>query len=123
MRVKDSSVECKFHPMLTDFLFDADEIYREWGSEVTLTSGSESGTRHGFTSLHYATPGQAADIRSWAISLADGGKVIAEMQAEALEELAQEFCDRNEIPDDWLEVILESNHIHFEYQPKRLEGV
>ena len=123
MRAKDTSVQCEFHPILTAFLFRCDTVYREWDSELTITSGSETGTRHGYTSLHYATPAQAADIRSWAISLTAGGLVSAQKQHTALQDEAQKYCISLNIPHDWIEVILESNHIHVEYQPKRLAEV
>lgn len=116
MRRKDSSVETNFHPVLTSFLFDVDEVYRSWDDELVITSGSESGSKHGFTSLHYATPAQAADTRIW-----ETNKVPAPIEQQVkLREVAEDFCDAHNIPHNWIEVILEPHHIHIEYQPKRL---
>ncbi len=122
MRRKNSTVQCKFHPMLTAFLFKADEYYSNLGSEVTITSGSETITRHGYTSLHYATPCQAADVRSWTVIYGEVS-YTAKMQHKELIQLAIDFCTTENIPADWVEVILESDHHHIEFQPKRQEGV
>ena len=119
MKRKDSTVETDFHPVLTALLFDFDELYRNWGVEVTITSGSEPGTRHCKTSLHYATPCQAADIRSWDVMDISGKVLKAKQQAAALIEEAEDFCMRRNIPVDWIDLIVESDHIHVEYQPKR----
>ncbi len=115
MKRKDSTVETEFHPILTFFLTWVDEIYVEWGDHCIITSGSETSTRHSFTSLHYATPCQAADIRIW-----ERNKVPNKRkQVARLQELVEEFCEFKKIPSNWIEVILESDHIHIEYQPKR----
>lgn len=116
MRRKDNSVQTEFHSLFTAFLFDVDELYRSWGSELVITSGSESSTKHGFTSLHYATPAQAADIRTW-----ETGTTPAPIeQQEKLREVAAKFCKSYALPANWIEIILEPHHIHIEYQPKRL---
>lgn len=115
MMTKDHSVETEFHPILTAFLFDVDKLYRNWNNELVITSGSEHSTRHSYTSLHYATPAQAADIRSWTI----GSTPAANKQWETIMKVAVVFCERKGIPSSWIEVILESTHIHIEYQPKR----
>ena len=119
MRTKDSSVECYFHPVLTDFLFECDQLYREWSSELTITSGSESSATHSYTSLHYATPGQAADTRCWTLKSPHKEEFTAKMQHTALQAAAKAYCESRHIPTDWIEVILEFGHIHIEYQPKR----
>jgi len=121
MRRKDSTVHCPFHHMLTAFMFAVDEYYRSIGSEATITSGSEITTRHGYTSLHYATPAQAFDLRSWTVVYGEVS-YTAEMQHEDLTNLAEAFCLQHNIPLDWIEVILEGDHHHIEYQPKRQEG-
>ncbi len=115
MKRKNSSVELALHPMLTAFLCGVDDLYRSWDSELTITSGSETTARHGYTSLHYATPCQAVDIRIW--ETADTPEPVS--QQGAIEFLAKEFCENNELGADWIDVILESDHIHIEYQPKR----
>lgn len=112
---KDDSVECEIDPILMDFLFWVDDVYRAWGSELVITSGSEDAARHSFTSLHYAKPSRAADIRTWERDDVPNGH---RQQIEVLAK-ANEYCRRKGIPLDWIEVILESSHIHLEYQPKR----
>lgn len=115
MRTKDHTVETGFHPVLTGFLFQADKVYRAWNSELTITSGTEHSTRHSYSSLHYATPGQAADIRIWQIEKVPP----ADVQLDALQEAAGYYCDSLGIPHSWVDIVLESDHLHCEYQPKR----
>lgn len=117
MKRKDLTVETEFHHILTAFLFEADELYRSWNSELILTSGSEQSTKHStITSLHHATPCQAADIRIWEIEIVPSPV----LQQISLIDIAEKFCNSNDIHISWLEIILESNHIHIEYQPKRI---
>jgi len=124
MRTKDTTVECNFHPVLTQFLFAIDSnVYRPWGAEVVITSGSEPHIRHSRTSLHYATPCQAADIRSWSVTRTYGPPVTADEQLQAVTEEAEAYCHEFGIPTDWIEVIKESDHLHIEFQPKRLKGI
>ena len=120
MRRKDSTVQCHFHPHLTSFLFSVDELYKEkWETELTITSGSESDARHSKTSLHYAIPCQAADLRTWSVGLVPSPSV----QFSRIKEVAIRWAEEEGIPEDWIDVILESDHIHVEFQPKRLAGV
>lgn len=117
MITKDNSVETELHPTLTSLLFYLDSLYRNWGSELIITSGSEDSARHSFTSLHYAKPCQAVDVRIW--QLAEVPK--AAVQHRALILAKNNFCEIHSIPTNWFDIILESNHIHIEYQPKRKE--
>jgi len=117
MRTKDNTVQCIFHPALTAFLFGVDLLYREWGDELEITSGSEPETIHGYKSLHYATPCCAADI-SIRIRV---NVPEAMMQYTAIREAANIYCTELGIPTDWIDIILEDDHIHIEYQPKRRE--
>jgi len=120
MRRKDDSVECKFHPVLTAFLFPVDEAYRGWEDELVITSGSEASLHHKVTSLHYADPACAADIRTWDEEGQGRGTVPApRAQQRCLIKLKDDFCVACGLPCSWIEIILESNHIHIEYQPKR----
>ena len=125
MKLKDLSVETQFHWLLTGYLFYLDHSRRAaWGNknELILTSGSEPQTKHKVTSLHYAIPGCACDVRSWDVTIDDGGpqgKVNAEEQAEFYREQAITYCEKQNIPRDWIEIIVESTHIHIELQPKR----
>jgi hypothetical protein len=117
MKTKDTSVQTTFHPILTAFLFLCDRKYEEkFNGEIIITSGNEPEVRHSRTSLHYAVPGQAADIRSW-----DIGEYDAHDQFEVLKEAAQEYCNSLQMPLDWIDIVLESTHIHIEFQPKRID--
>ena len=115
MDVKDETVETQFHPILTAFLFRCDAVYRGWERELIITSGSEHTAKHSKNSLHYALPACAADIRSWSV----GRVPSAEVQVAALEQMANQFCLGLNIPREWIEIILETTHIHIEFQPKR----
>ena len=122
MRIKNKSVQTEFHPVLTSFLFQVDDLYRSWRDEVVITSGSEHTARHGYRSLHYATPAQAADIRTWSMKIHKRGRVPSPAaQYKKLRELANTFCLSRGIPTDWIDVVLEKHHIHIEYQPKRID--
>jgi hypothetical protein len=119
MRIKDASVETKFHPMLTAFLFKLSTRFIEgYAHSIVITSGSESGARHGRTSLHYATPAQAADLRSWEFKHL-GIIIDAIAQKLIIDRCADDFCEAEGIPRGWIEIILENDHFHIEYQPKR----
>lgn len=118
MQTKDASVECRFHPVITQLLFHLDEWYIAVDSELIITSGSEHTTHHSRNSFHYADPCCAVDIRSWDITC--GIEVYDDTrQYKTLARLAIEFCKKHSIPISWIEVILETDHIHIEYQPKR----
>lgn len=120
MRVKSSSVELMLHPALTNFLIYVDRAYRSWDDELIVTSGSEHSAKHGYTSLHYATPGQAIDVRIWSMVSHNRGSVPSHKEQHIeLKRLAKDYCRKYEIPTDWIEVIREATHIHIEYQPKR----
>jgi len=119
MKRKSSSVETSFHPIITQLLFELDELYIGWNSELIITSGSEHTVAHSRTSLHYATPACAVDIRTWDSSTGRGKVPSPGVQAIEVREVAKAFCELLSIPNSWIEVILESDHIHIEYQPKR----
>ena len=116
MRTKSLAVETNFHPIITQLLFHLSPIYTGWGSELVITSGSEQTAVHSKHSLHYATPAQAFDLRTWLT--ADTPEVSE--QGATLKAACKAFCAKHSIPEDWVEVILESDHIHIEYQPKRI---
>ena len=120
MRRKNASVETEFHPVLTSFLFQVNELYRSWRDELVITSGSEPTRAHGYASLHYATPAQAADIRIWSMKAHKRGRVPSPAtQYKTIKEAAVAFCVNHHIPTDWIDIILEKDHIHIEFQPKR----
>ena len=86
--------------MSTELLFGlnvADAVYKELGYELTVTSVLDG--RHSLTSLHYA--GNAADLRIRGIS--DPQAIVDMLKAR----LGVNF-----------DVLLESNHIHIDYQPR-----
>jgi hypothetical protein len=119
MRAKDTSVKFSLHPMLTEFLMQVDLLYRHWGDELIVTSGSEDTAKHSYASLHYATPAQAADVRIWERAQVPESNA----QWESIRELATDFLKSQELPADWIDVVLESTHIHIEYQPKRKDNI
>lgn len=88
-------------PELLLALMVADQVWRNHGQELVVTSLNDS--RHSRTSLHYA--GAAADLRTHYFT----DKIKALVAAELREALGQN-------PD--YDVVLESDHIHIEFQPK-----
>jgi hypothetical protein len=101
MKLKDSSVRIQgIVPELAFALVVADAIWTKQGHELVITSLNDG--KHGTTSLHYA--GSAADLRTNYFNNAE------------IEFVAQKLRDALGIDFD---VIVEKNHIHLEYQPKR----
>lgn len=99
MRFKDGVNPFGIRPELLLGLVVADRVYEGIGIEMVVTSLNDS--THKQASLHYA--GAAADLRIWNVT--------------DVERLAQEI--RNALggnPD--FDVVVEKDHIHFEYQPK-----
>lgn len=102
MRIKDDSVEVAgIRPELMFGLYVADEVYRSVGVDMVVTSITDG--RHSLTSLHYA--GQAADIRIRNLPPNTSPATIA-----------KEIKSRLNIDFD---VVVEPDHIHLEYQPRR----
>ncbi len=100
MRLK-SSVKCiALRPELTLALIVVDGVYRRHGTECVVTSLNDS--KHSKTSLHYS--GAAADIRT------------RTLPAHLRQTVRDEISTR--LTTDY-DVILESDHIHIEYQPRR----
>lgn len=99
MRLKDDSVRVGNTSIgLWIGLTIANEVYKEFGKELVWTSADDG--RHGLTSLHYN--GDAADLR-----------IYSDIDNEALR---AEIKARLNIDYD---VLLEGNHIHLEFQPRR----
>jgi len=86
-------------PELVLGLQSMDDVFRESGEELVITSVIDG--KHSRASLHYV--GQAADIRTRNIN------------REKLEGLVLK-CRINLGPD--FDLIIESNHLHLEFQPK-----
>lgn len=74
----------------------ADGVWAEQGSDLVVTSCTEG--HHKRTSLHYS--GAAIDLRIWHVDA-----------QQAANELAERLGDE-------YDVVLESDHIHCEFQPK-----
>lgn len=115
--IKDGSVECLLHWHLTGLLFSLPDDQLWW-----VTSGSESGAVHGQTSLHYALPGCAVDLRlkSWPRD-PDSPESMVENDSQSLllNDAVNQYCMRHKLPRAWFDVVREKNHIHLEFQPKR----
>lgn len=77
-----------------------DEVYKKYGDEAIITSGIDG--KHSVGSLHYA--GAALDFRT------------RELSSENQQKVRDEIKER--LGDDF-DVILESNHLHVEWQPKQ----
>lgn len=104
MRLKDASVSTRqIRPELVIALMVADSVYREYGKELVVTSLNDARHKHG--SLHYS--GSAADLRTHYFTTSELEMVYSELRAS--------------LSDDY-DVVLEGDHIHLEYQPKRAEG-
>ena len=78
----------------------AERVYEEAGHDFTITACVDG--KHMAGSLHYA--GQAIDVRTRDIALADVQKLLARIK----------MC----LGDDF-DVLLEVDHIHIEFQPKQ----
>lgn len=100
MRIKDHTVKVKgMSPEILLAGMVADQVCIEHGEEAIITSAVDG--KHSLTSLHYS--GNAVDIRS---------RFFSEEEAT---QVRNEIADRLGIDYD---VILETNHIHIEYQPR-----
>lgn len=100
MKLKDSTVNP--FGMTAELLFGliiADQVWKENGKELVVTSLNDG--KHSVTSLHYS--GNAADLRTRYFS---DPELIAGLLREKLQNTDYD-------------VVVESGHIHFEYQPKR----
>ena len=87
-------------PELIIGLMVADTVCREIGVDLTITSICDG--VHSATSLHYT--GAAADIRTRDMTESQIPRLMTALVAA----LTNDF-----------DVVLESNHIHLEYQPRK----
>lgn len=98
VRLKDDSVRLEgvawqmFHAAIV-----ADQVYAKYGADVVITSAKDG--RHSEHSLHYQ--GLALDLRTWNLR----GR-----EMEVCAELQKALGDK-------YDVVLESDHIHLEYDP------
>ena len=77
----------------------ANEVFHEYGRELVITSGTDG--KHSRTSLHYR--GDAIDLRT------------REFDESVVQDVADTIAERLG-PD--FDVVVETTHIHLEYQPK-----
>lgn len=104
IQVKDHSIRLgSLAPQIVLALLVAQEAYRKHGEDVIITSVNDGA--HSQTSLHYV--GHAVDLRTKHL------KPIARqtVRDDIAVALGADF-----------DVILESDHLHIEYQPKRWGG-
>lgn len=101
MRFKDDRVNSNgIRPELVLALVIADQVYNDNGKNLVITSLNDS--QHSKTSLHYS--GAAADLRINYFTKSQSMKVVRDL--------------RTRLNADY-DVVLEENHIHLEFQPKR----
>lgn len=107
--IKDNSVQLgQLHPALALVLAGtvAPLLWQHFQADCVITSGDEQSAKHAQTSLHYC--GMAVDIRI--MNPINGAPMFdAILFVDRLKKHLN--CD--------FDVILESNHIHIEFQPKR----
>jgi hypothetical protein len=80
-------------------IYKADQIYAEYGKNVVITSGLDS--KHSIGSFHYV--GLAVDLRTRHLSRAEARQIYNLLK----ESLGNEY-----------DVILESTHLHVEWDPR-----
>jgi len=115
MKLKDQTVEMAItEPKFMVYLFALDAAYRQYDTELIVTSGSELSARHSRTSLHYS--GRAVDTRTWTI---ERYNLDAKSQHRIALNIKGIYLAAIGLPDDTIDVILEKTHIHHEWQPKR----
>lgn len=98
--IKDGARIAGLRPEMAVALIVATEVYREHGFSVVVTEGT--GGRHSAGSLHYV--GLALDLRTRDIP----GVTVSAIWAQLRSSLGMEY-----------DVVLESDHLHLEFQPKQ----
>lgn len=102
MKFKSGVNPSGIKPELMIGLIVVDSVYRVFGPELVITSLNDS--KHSLTSLHYS--GQAADLRTHYFT----GPTQVDLVASAIRSALGHNTD--------YDVVIEKDHIHFEYQPK-----
>ena len=100
MKLKAGVIIQGIRPELVFALNVADRIYKMFGEILVITSLDDG--KHSKLSLHYS--GAAADLRTRYFDEMEIGKVADMLRSD----LGVDF-----------DVVIESDHIHLEYQPKR----
>lgn len=102
MKLKPGVTVTGLRPELLLALTIADRIYQNHGHDLVVTSLLDG--RHSWTSLHYS--GCAADLRTTAAGLA----------ASTIEAIASDI--KRSLTVDY-DVVVEVDHLHVEFQPRR----
>lgn len=89
----------RLQPQIILGLLVASFVYKEFGYDTVITSLSDG--IHGLSSLHYS--GAAVDLRTRTVATKDISSIVNYIRSA----LGSDF-----------DVILESDHLHIEYQPK-----
>lgn len=106
MRLKAGVRLTDMTPQILLAMLVTEQVYEEYGFEVVITSIND-GT-HSVNSLHYL--GRAVDVRvrdphgSWSMP--------GDIRVKVVDEITRRLGDNN------YDIILESDHIHEEYDPK-----
>ena len=103
MKIKEGARLLGVQPVMILAAITADSIWKDLGAKdgVVITSGIDG--KHSSGSLHYK--GYALDLRIWNLPNPE----LAQNAAQALREALGEDFD----------VVLEKDHIHVEFDPKR----
>lgn len=102
IKIKDNTINLQgVCAPLTMALTTFDAIVSKYGVHTIITSANDG--KHGHGSLHFI--GHAVDLRIWGIE-----KHLAEIKKEFLE------C----YPNNQFDFVIEGNHIHLEFQPKKI---
>jgi len=100
MKIKPGVKICGIKPELMLALIVCNDIYRRYGQDLVITSVIDG--RHSYKSAHYS--GNGADLRTRYFK----SKILKKVVKAIKEALTIDF-----------DVVVEDDHIHIEYQPKR----
>lgn len=100
LKIKPGASLLGLAPQMIVALIAAESAYKRRGADLVITSGSDG--HHSLTSLHYA--GHAIDLRTRNLKPGEAGDIARELK----EALGEHF-----------DVVLESDHLHLEYQQRR----
>ena len=99
MMLKEGVRVLGIRPELTLAMMICEQVLSSHNKELVITSCIDG--KHSIGSLHYA--GAAFDVRIWYMNEDEQDTIVADLQ----EALGDDF-----------DVVLESTHIHVEFQPK-----
>ena len=100
MRLKDQNINTiGIKPELIIAIMVANDVYKEYSKDMVITSLNDS--THSYSSLHYA--GAAVDLRTSYFNDQEKAEVVSKI--------------KDRLNGDY-DVVLESDHIHLEWQPK-----